>query len=107
MKMKSVFVSGYTQAPKGTTLFESAHTLGVMLEIDRESHKIISAECTFITKLAQEYFSKLLVGFNFAEDIDEIIGTIKDNLIIPSANSIIVAVNVANQRYMDSLVKNK
>lgn len=108
MEEKStVFVSGYTQAPKGTKLYESGSILGVMFVIDIQSHKILDAECTFITHIAQKYFKELLVGYNFKNDLKEISAVIEKHLIIPSAHSIIVAVKIAHQRYIDSIVKGK
>lgn len=105
--MKTVFISGYAQVPRGTKLSEDGSLVGVMLEIDRETHTIVNAECTFVTNLAKDYFSRLLVGMDFMNQLNEIIDRIKNNMYIPSINSIIVALRIAHQRYTDSIIKNK
>lgn len=103
-ELNTIFVSGYTQAPKGTKMHESGSTVGVMFEVDKRSHHIIDAECTFITKLAQSYFRKTMIGYNFETDLEEMISTLDTHLFIPSIGSIIVATRVAHQRYMDSVI---
>lgn len=102
-ELNTVFVSGYTQAPKGTKLFEAGSTIGVMLEVDRKSNQIVDVECTFVTQLAKNYLKKLMIGYNLHDDLDEMIETIEHNLFIPSTQSIIVALKIAHQRYMDSV----
>lgn len=104
-KQNTVFVSGYTQAPKGTKLHEVGSILGVMLEINRENHIIVDAECTFYSQLGKNYFKKLMIGYNFRDELDKIIEAIEANLLIPTANSIIVALKITHQRYMDNLAK--
>lgn len=34
-ELNTLFVSGYTQAPKGTKMHESGSTVGVMFEVDK------------------------------------------------------------------------
>lgn len=101
--MPTIFVSAYSQAPKGTKLSEHGQIIGVMLEIDRKTHNIIDTECTFITSLAQNYYRRLIIGYNFKTEIDEIIKTIEANFIIPSTHALVVALRIAHQRYMDTL----
>lgn len=106
-ELNTIFVSGYTQSPKGTKMHETGSTVGVMLEIDKRSHHIVDAECTFITGLARVYFKKILVGYNFKDDLEEIIATIENYMFIPSVGSIIVATRIAHQRYVDSVISKK
>ena len=101
--ISTTFVSGYAQAPKGTSLWESGSLFGIMLEIDKETHKIVNADCTFVTKLARDYLSKLIVGEDFLNDFDNIVISIKSNMFIPTTNTIIVAIKIAHQRYLDSI----
>ena len=106
-RLPTVFISGYSQAPKGTKLSEHGQIVGVMLEVSRESHVIVNAECTFVTDLAKDYFRHLIVGFNLMDDIDEIIESVNHNFYIPTSNALGVALTVAHQRYADILVKEK
>ncbi|UUX35094.1 DUF3870 domain-containing protein [Fundicoccus culcitae] len=103
--LDTVFVSGYTRLPKGTVMYEESAVVGVMFEVNRTSHIIVKAECTFVTQLAQDYFRRMLVGMNFVDDLDEILKTVEANLFIPSAPSIAGAIKVAQQRYIDHFEK--
>lgn len=102
-QIQTIFVTGYAQAPKGTKLFETGSTLGVMLEIDKYTDSIVDADCTFITALARSYFKNVVVGYNFKTNLNEIIQTVEENMLIPSTKSIIVALKIAHQRYIDSI----
>lgn len=99
--LDTIFVSGYTQLPKGTKLFEEGTVVGVMFEVDRKTHTIVDTEVTFITHLAQDYFKRMVVGMRLDTEVDEIIKTVEANLFIPSALSIAGAIKIAHQRYMD------
>lgn len=104
-KLDTVFVTGYSQAPKGTKLFQDGALIGVMLEVDRTTNRIVNAECTFITHAAQDYFKRMMNGFDFKNELDEIVQTVEANMFIPSTQSIIVAIKIAHQRYMDNYNK--
>lgn len=105
--MSTIFVSGYSQSPKGTKMAEKGQIVGVMLEIDRNSNIIVDAEATFITDLAKDYFKRLAVGVNFVTEIDEFIASVDENFFIPSSNALGVAISIAYQRYKDALEKEK
>ena len=104
-KLDTVFVSGYSQAPKGTKLFQDGALIGVMFEVNRITNIIENSECTFITHAAQDYFKRMMNGFNFKDELDEIVKTVEENLFIPSTQSVIVAIKIAQQRYMDNYNK--
>ncbi|PIC55996.1 hypothetical protein CSV80_15055 [Sporosarcina sp. P12(2017)] len=86
-------------------MYERFKHAGLVMEIDKETHRIVDVEFTFITSLASNYFSKLLVGSNFYDELDEIIERIKKNFIAPSQQSVIVALKNAHQRYCDEIEK--
>ncbi|ARF15698.1 hypothetical protein SporoS204_07310 [Sporosarcina ureae] len=86
-------------------MYERFKHAGLVMEIDKETHRIVDVEFTFITSLASNYFSKLLVDSNFYDELDEIIERIKKNFIAPSQQSVIVALKNAHQRYCDEIEK--
>ncbi len=102
-KPDTVFLSGYSQVPKGTSLWEKGNLFGVMLEIDRKTHIIVDSDSTFLTRLARDYLSGILNGKNFLDEFDDILALVKDNMFMPTANSIITALKKAHQRYIDSI----
>lgn len=103
MGMPTVLITAYAKAPQSTSMYENFKYAGIVLEIHKESHIILNAEFTFVTKLAQDYFKRIIVGYDFSQDIQPIIETIKSDFLAPSQQSVIVALKIAHQRYKDSL----
>ncbi|PID01776.1 hypothetical protein CSV67_11920 [Sporosarcina sp. P2] len=103
--LDTILVTAYSKAPQGSAMYERFKHAGLVMEIDKETHRIVDVEFTFITSLASSYFSKLLVGSNFYDELDEIIERIKKNFIAPSQQSVIVALKNAHQRYCDEIEK--
>lgn len=103
MDLDTVLVTAYAKAPQQTAYYEIYKYIGVVLEINKETHIVTDASATFMTPTAQNYFTRLVVGTNFKEDISELLEEIKANYLAPSQNSLLVAVKVAHQRYADNL----
>lgn len=103
--MDTVLLTAYSKAPQGTSMYEKFKYSGLVLEIDKRNHLIVDVEVTFITKLAQDFFKRLMVGTDFSKDLNIVIEKIKDNYLAPSQQSIIVALKVAYQRYWDEYNK--
>jgi len=96
----TVLVSGYSAAPKGTSMFEEFKHAGVVLEIDLETHRIMAVDATFVTELARSYFARLVVGFDVTQGAAQLEKVIAARFHTPSRESLIVALRAAMQRYM-------
>lgn len=101
MKLDSVLITAYAPAPKGTAFYERFGYMGVILEIDKKTDKIVSASVTLMTKTAKQYTEKLLVGENFGGDISELIKDIESQYLAVSQTSLIAALKKAQQRYLN------
>jgi hypothetical protein len=99
--METYLITGYSKAPQGTSMYERYKYSGIILEIDKKTSIIQAADFTFVTGLAKDYFSRLLVGTELSEGIDPILIKIKENYHAPSQQSVIVALKAAYQRYFD------
>lgn len=99
--LNTVLVTAYAKAPQGSSMYEIYKHAGVVLEIDKSTHKIVDAEVTFITKLAQKYFQSLVLGYDFSSDLTPLINQIETHYLAPSSNSVIVALKAAQKRYME------
>lgn len=103
MELDTVLVTAYAKAPQQTAYYEIYKYVGVVLEIDIKTHIVVDASATFMTPTAQNYFSRLVVGTNFEEEISGLLERVKKHYLAPSQNSLLVALKVAHQRYADSL----
>lgn len=99
--MDTYLITGYSKAPQGTSMYEEYKYSGIVLEVNKETHIIQAVELTFVTRLASDYFNRLLVGCNLFNGIEPIIKQIKENYHAPSQQSVIVAIKSAHQRYLD------
>ncbi|GLY10764.1 DUF3870 domain-containing protein [Pseudobacillus badius] len=107
MRMTSVLITAYAKAPQNTSMYENYKYAGIVLEIHKETHIILNAEFTFLTNLAQDYFKRMIIGYDFSKDIKPLIEEITSDFIAPSQQAVIVALKVAHQRYKDSLEARK
>lgn len=100
-ELNTVLVTGYAKAPQGTAMYEQYKHSGIVLEVDIESNIIVDAEFTLITDLAQDFFRKLLVGYDLSKGIEDLIKRIEQHYFAPSTNSVIIALKTAYQRYQE------
>lgn len=68
----SVIFSAYAKLPAGITAYEVHKVIGVVVEIDMHTGRILQAECTLATKLASDFIAKMLVGYNMNDGLDEL-----------------------------------
>ena len=66
----SVIFSAYAKLPAGITAYEVHKVIGVVVEIDMHTGRILQAECTLATKLASDFIAKMLVGYNMNDGLD-------------------------------------
>jgi len=97
--VKTVLVSGYSAAPKGTSMFEEFKHAGVVLEIDPATNIIIAVDATFVTQLARSFYSRLIVGYDVSNGMAPLERLISKAVHTPSREALIVATRAAVQRY--------
>jgi len=61
--------------------------MGIMLEIEKESHGIVNVEATFITSLAQRLFQADGCRDGFCQDISSLLKNAETDFIIPSQHN--------------------
>lgn len=98
---KTVLVSGYAQAPKGTGMSEQMTWVGVVLEINCKTHRVLRADGTFITDLAGNFFSEKVLGYNLLEGFDGLANILEMHMHTPSKSALIMACQAAFQRYTE------
>lgn len=107
VEMSTVLITAYAKAPQNTSMYENNKYMGIVLEIHKDKHIVLDAECTFMTNLAKDYFKRMIVGTDFSQDISPLIKSIEKNYLAPSQHSLIVALKIACQRYNDSIEGDK
>ena len=67
----------------------------LVLILDRDSGRILDAECNIILGINSDYIASLLVGRNFYQELDEIILSIQQQYFGPGQRALIVCLNDA------------
>lgn len=102
---KTVLVTGYAPAPKGSAMYEMYKYAGIVLEIDPETDTIVNAEFTFVTDLARDFLTRLVQGYNLGQGLEHLFQTISAHYVAPSTDAVRRAIKVAVQRYLDHKAK--
>lgn len=102
-RSRTVLVTGYSTAPAGTSMHALLGHCGVVLEVDPESHEILGADFTVVTRLAGEFLQRMCVGRNLLTEWREISDDLKRSYLAPSASAMVIALRAAAQRYADSV----
>lgn len=99
---RTVLVSGYAQAPRGTGMSETMTWIGVVLEIDLKTHTIVAADATFVTELARDFFRRTVTGYCLTDGLEGLISRVDNRVHTPSKNSLQTALQAAFQRYVEA-----
>lgn len=103
--METVLVTGYAKAPQMSVMYEKHKYAGVVLEINISRNIIVNADFTFVTTLANDYFKRLVIGYDLNEGLDKLISEIESRYFAPSTSSLIVALKAAIRRYEEQREK--
>lgn len=95
----TVLVTGFAQGPKGTTVYETYKTIGVVLVINTKTGVIEDAQFTVITQLMNTYLSTLVKGFDTTQGIQPLLEEVKKHCFAPSQGAVIQSIRSAWDRY--------
>ncbi len=94
-----VLFSGYAKVPVGITAAEVYKVIGLVVVVDVETGIITEADCTLATKVARDYVSKLLIGYDLSKG-SEGIQTILDRKYQGNAKKAIsTALRIIHDKY--------
>ena len=105
MELKSVLISAYAKTPQNTIMYEWNKSIGIVLEIDKETNTVIDAEAMFITDVAKNFFKRLVIGVDFGGDITELLQAVESHYLTISQTALNVALKSAHQKYQDTYLK--
>lgn len=96
----SVIFSAYAKLPAGITAYEVHKVIGVVVEIDMHTGRILQAECTLATKLASDFIAKMLVGYNMNDVLDELNAMIEKHYQASAKKAVLTAVRMLNDKFI-------
>lgn len=98
----TVLVTGFAQVPRGTTVYETYKTIGVVFVINSKTEIIEDAEFTCLTDLMNYYLTDLVKGYDFKKGIQPLLDKVRKHCLVPSQGALIQAIRSAWDRYQES-----
>ena len=94
-----VLFSGYARLPSGTSSSEVYGVMALVVLIDIETDRIVEADCTLSTRMAESFVSRMLVGKNVASGMDEMVEQINEVYQGSAKKAIITALRIIADKY--------
>lgn len=86
----TILAAGMSRALNTALNSAESELLLLVLILDRDSGRILDAECNIILGINSDYIASLLVGRNFYQELDEIILSIQQQYFGPGQRALIV-----------------
>jgi hypothetical protein len=95
----TIFLTGYARLPSGITASRLSDVVGVGLEVEPGTGRIVEAECTLATALAREFFRRLVVGWSLETDFQAMVKTIERRYHGSAQKALITALKTVLDKY--------
>lgn len=95
----TVLFSGYARLPGGTVSSELYGVMALVLIVDIQTGRILEADCTLSTRLAERFVSRLLVGQNLNDKPENLIAKINQVYQGSAKKAIITALRTIIDKY--------
>ena len=94
----TILAAGMSRALNTALNSAESELLLLVLILDRDSGRILDAECNIILGINSDYIASLLVGRNFYQELDEIILSIQQQYFGPGQRALIVCLKDASSK---------
>jgi hypothetical protein len=105
-KKDTVYVVGYARLPDGTTAKHVYSILGLGIELEKESGKILEVSCTTLPPHGSEVLRKIFVGKSLEKDFDNITEEIRSRYIDRTRGALLAAIEDLLKRFNEAKKQN-
>ena len=98
-KPKTVLLVGYAKLPEETAAQSLYGTVGVALEVERETGIVMGSSCTLVLAMASDFIGRILRGTRLPDDLDGAIAEISARYLGPAQGAVVAALRAANDRW--------
>ena len=95
----TVLITGYAPAPKGTVMQESQRLFGVVIEVDRRTHRIVAADIPGVTDLSKDFFRRVAVGYDLSQGVERLAEKVRSRYWTSSTDALIACLKIIGQRF--------
>ena len=96
---ETIFLTGYARLPAGITASKLSDVVGVGVEVDPTSGRVVDAECTLATALARDFFRRLIVGRSLDSEFGAIVKTIERRYHGSAQKALVTALKTVLEKY--------
>lgn len=98
-KPTTVLLVGYAKLPEETAAQSLYGTVGLALEVERETGTVLASSCTLVLTMASDFIGRILRGIKLPEDLENAIAEISACYLGPAQGAVIAALRTANDRW--------
>ena len=103
--MKSAIYVGHARAPSHSVTGQICKIIQVVMEIDKATGDIITADVNLVSDVSRQYVIRMLVGRNLMGELGVIISDIEQNYHSASQKAVVQALHDLYQQYMADYLK--
>ena len=103
--MKTAIYTGHARAPSNTVTGQLSKIIQVVMEIDKVTGTIVSADVNVASTVSRRYLVSMLVGRNLMGELGVIVKDIERDYHSASQKAIIQALNDLSHVYMSEYLK--
>jgi hypothetical protein len=97
---RTLLFTGYARLPGSITASRVSDIVGVGVEVEEDTGLIVDAECTLATRLASDFFRRLVVGHRLEEDFAVIVRALEDRYHGSAQKALITALKAVLEKYL-------
>jgi hypothetical protein len=92
-------VVGYARVTASAPASKVHDQFVLAMKVDPETHRVLATDCTAVTGVARQFVSDLLVGFDLARPVEEVLAVVDSSYLGFASGSIKQAIIDASRRY--------
>lgn len=97
--METMFLTGYARLPAGITAAELYRVVGIGLEVEAVTGRIVAAECTLATGVGRDFVRRILEGRSLETDLPAIFQEVERRYHGYAQKAVITALKTIQDKY--------
>src|SRR5690554_5471411 len=99
----TVLFSGIAKVPHNAPYYQQKQEISCVIEVDMDTHRIISCEFGKLKTTTNQFLSKLIIGYDVGNGMDALAEAIRKRCQIISKNAVIKTLEICHIKYTDYL----
>lgn len=96
-----ILLATNAKLPAGTAAKQVYENMTVVLIVERGSGRILEADCSYVTRAARDFVSRLLVGYDLHQGPEPLVAVIHEVYFGPMKKALISALRTLAAQYAD------